>query len=191
MFKKFTVVAILFSVFLLGACAKKTSYSTGENIGLADSFAFQDQRHLVSQITKQMQNDRSLIASRLSATRPTIIIDSISNKTSEHIDTQSITDSISASIIRDGLFTIVSRQKLDVLAKERQLAELGLASEQKAVQLGKLWGAKYVLYGNFSSIVNYVGKTKQTYYKMSIFIQDVETGVQIWVGEQEIIKNTK
>ncbi len=176
---------------MLFACTQKTSYSSGENLQLASSFSFQDQRVLVNAINEQLRNDKDLINSALSSTRPTIIIDSIVNKTSEHINTQSITDSISASIIREGLFTLVSRQKLDVLAKEKKLNDLGLTSEQRAVQLGKLWGAKYVLYGNFSSIVNYVGRTKQTYYKLSIFIQDVETGAQIWIGEKEIIKNTR
>lgn len=52
-------------------------------------------------------------------------------------------------------------------------------------------GAKYVMYGNFSSIVNYVGKEKQTYYKFTLILQNIETGEEIWIDEAEVNKVTK
>lgn len=44
--------------------------------------------------------------------RPIVYVDNIRNKTSEHIDTESITDSITTKMLNSGKFQLVDMTKL-------------------------------------------------------------------------------
>ncbi|XWO14259.1 Penicillin-binding protein activator LpoB [Candidatus Hepatincola sp. Pdp] len=184
--KKYTVFLAL---LLLSACAGGTSYQGVEQNKGSSTFSVQDQKMLVDTLATKLTQDATLKQEVMG--RPTLLIDEVNNKTSEQIDTQSMTDTLKMNIVKSHLFSIISRDKTNLLAKEQQLAQSGLADNERATQLGKLWGAKYVMYGNFSSIVNYVGKEKQTYYKFTLILQNIETGEEIWIDEAEVNKVTK
>lgn len=187
--KKFKYLAFV-SILMLSACSSKTSYKTLENTALASSFSVQDQVNLVNQLSNNLLSS-NIIKSKIKITSSKLLIDSIRNKTSEHIDTESITDTLQSNIISSGLFTIISRHSMHLLGREQSLNALSLTDSNTAAHLGKLYGAEYVLYGNFSSIVNYVSKAKNTYYKLTLFLQNIETGAQLWIGEASVNKVTK
>ena len=84
------------------------------------------------------------------------------------------------------LFSIISRERNDLLLNEQKLAQSGLSDKDKVAQLGKLFGAKYVLYGSFSSITNMVNSQKQTYYKLNLSILNIETGQEVFIDEAEL-----
>ena len=181
--------AVFSALLLLSACAGGTSYQGVEQNKGSSTFSVQDQKMLVDTLATKLTQDATLKQEVMG--RPTLLIDEVNNKTSEQIDTQSMTDTLKMNIVKSHLFSIISRDKTNLLAKEQQLAQSGLADNERATQLGKLWGAKYVMYGNFSSIVNYVGKEKQTYYKFTLILQNIETGEEIWIDEAEVNKVTK
>lgn len=178
------------SLLMISACSSKTSYKSLDNTDLASSFSVQDQVNLVNQLSNNILSS-NIIKNRVKNSTPKLLIDSIKNKTSEHIDTESITDTLQSNIISSGLFTIISRQNTHLLGREQILNKAGLTDASTAAHLGKLYGAEYVLYGNFSSIVNYVKKAKNTYYKLTLFLQNIETGAQLWIGEASVNKVTK
>ncbi len=184
--KKYLGIALL---LFLTACGGTKYQSASENKS-SSTFSVQDQKMLVSTLSDKLVNDR-VFKEDLNDERPTLLIDIVKNKTSEHIDTESMTDTLKSSVVRSRMFSIINRDKLNLLAKEALISESGLADSQKATKLGKLWGAKYVMYGNFSSIVNYVGKEKQTYYKFTLIVQNIETGEEVWIDEAEINKVSK
>jgi hypothetical protein len=49
-------------------------------------------------------------------------------------------------------------------------------------------GAQYMLYGNLSSIVKQAGSDKDVYYKMTMRLMDLKTGLIEWADETEIRK---
>lgn len=177
-------------VLLIAACTPKTSYNSLDNTALSSYFSVQDQVNLVNTLSDKFAST-SLIKDAIGNKRPALLIDFIKNKTSEQIDTESITDTLKTTILSSGMFRIINRDKLNLLAKEQELNATGLTDSTKATQIGKLYGAQYVLYGNFSSIVNYAGKSKNTYYKLTLFLQNIETAEEIWVGEASVNKVTK
>lgn len=133
--KKYTVFSAL---LLLTACAGGTSYQGVEQNKGSSTFSVQDQKMLVDTLATKLTQDTTLKQEVMG--RPTLLIDNINNKTSEQIDTQSMTDTLKMNIVRSHLFSIISRDKTNLLAKEQQLSQSGLADTQKATQLGKLWG---------------------------------------------------
>ena len=124
--------------------------------------------------------------------RPVMFVDTIKNKTSEHIDTESVTDTISSRVLRSGKFRFVDMTKVASLKKQLDYQnESGMVSESSKMNLGRQIGAEYMMYGNLSSIVKRDDKTKDVYYKFTMKVMHVETGIIEWSDEKEIRKSAK
>lgn len=121
--------------------------------------------------------------------RPVMFIDSIKNKSMEHIDTESITDTIATKVLRSGKFRFVDMTKVKEVREQLEYqADSGMVDESKAMQMGRQVGAEYMLYGNLSSIVKRNGSTKDVYYKFTMKLMHLETGILEWQDEKEIRK---
>lgn len=122
--------------------------------------------------------------------RPVLMVLPIANKTTEHIDTESLLDTMSTHLIRSGKFRFVDRAKLEDAIKEFDLgsADLGLVNPDTAARAGSVIGAEYMLYGNLSSITGQAGRTSEVYYKLTMKLTNVETNVIEWADENEISK---
>jgi uncharacterized protein (TIGR02722 family) len=58
----------------------------------------------------------------------------------------------------------------------------------KATQFGRQIGAQYMLYGNLSSIVKSNQDKTDVYYKFTLRLMDLESGLVEWADETEIRK---
>mgnify|MGYP003683806007 FL=1 len=67
-------------------------------------------------------------------------------------------------------------------------ANSGMVDEATAVAMGKQIGAEFMLYGNMSSIVKRDSSTKDVYYKFTLKLMNLQTGIIEWSGEKEIRK---
>jgi len=124
--------------------------------------------------------------------RPVMFVDTLKNKTSEHIDTESVTDTISSRILRSGKFRFVDMTKVASIKKQLNYQnESGMVSESSKMNMGRQIGAEYMMYGNLSSIVKRDSKTKDVYYKFTMKVMHVETGIIEWSDEKEIRKSAK
>lgn len=122
-------------------------------------------------------------------TRPILFVESIKNKTSEHIDTESITDSISTKLLRSGKFRFVDMTR--VTAAREQLAfqqNSAMVDTSKAIAFGQHVGAQYMLYGNLASIVKSNKDKSDVYYKFTLRLLDLKSGLVEWADETEIRK---
>ncbi len=67
-------------------------------------------------------------------------------------------------------------------------SESGLVDPSTAAQMGRQIGAEFMMYGNFSSIVKREGSTKDVYYKFTLKLMNIQTGIIEWANEKEIRK---
>lgn len=124
--------------------------------------------------------------------RPILFVDKIKNKTTEHIDTESITDTMSTKLLNSGKFRFVDMTAVNAVMDQMDYQKnSGLVDEAKAVHMGKQLGAQYMLYGNFSSIVKTSGNTRDVYYKFTMKLTDIESGLVEFQSEKEIRKTRK
>lgn len=124
--------------------------------------------------------------------RPVMFVDSIKNKTSEHIDTESVTDTISSRVLRSGKFRFVDMTKVSAVKKQLNYQnKSGLVSDDAKIKVGRQIGAEYMMYGNLASIVKRNGRNKDVYYKFTLKVMHVETGIIEWSDEKEIRKSSK
>ena len=125
--------------------------------------------------------------------KPIIVIEEVKNKTAEYIDTSIITDSIRAKLSNSGLVQFgVNIDELDGQISEIDRQQNEYYDENLSVEKGKLAGADYRLAGSLVSIDKVMKKLfktkKDKFYKLSLQLWNIKTGVMVWADEKDIRK---
>lgn len=122
--------------------------------------------------------------------RPVVFVDRIKNKTTEHIDMESITDTIQSKLLNSGKFRFVDMTVVDRVKEQLDYqADSGLVDPNQAVVMGRQIGAEFMMYGNMSSIIKRDDRTKDVYYKFTLKLMNLQTGILEWSSEKEIRKS--
>jgi hypothetical protein len=120
---------------------------------------------------------------------PVVSVTRIKNRTSEHIDTKSISDKIRTTLIRSGKVRFAASDMQDDLIDQVE-QQSAMASKNTRKNFGQQVGAKYILGGEIMSIVKQAGREKDVFYKITLNLVDIESGVIVWADEKEIRKGT-
>ena len=121
--------------------------------------------------------------------RPVLDIEPLKNRTTQHVDMVSITDSLRSQLLRSGMFRFVDKSTsgVDLEFMDAQ-SQLGLTDQRKAIKPGQQSAAQMFLTGALTEIKNQVGRTVDQYYKFSMILKDLRTGELVWSDEREIRK---
>lgn len=191
------IVAIMgvFAVSLAaGGCA------TAPNINYGDSNAAQtvstDFSSSDLQQTAETMVDSLLtfppVVEATTGRRPVMTVDKVKNKTTQHIDTESITDSIRTRLIKSGKFRFIDRTTDQAAVDEiKTQQDSGLVDKKTAVDFGKQVGAEFILTANLSEITQKGGGITDVYYKFTMSLKNLKTGILEWSDEKEIRKVKK
>lgn len=183
------VIFVAFAVSLIAACSSAVQYGDATAVETVNvDFGSTD----LQTIANKMVDDMLVFPPLLEVTakkRPVLFVDKIKNKTTEHIDTESVTDSIQTKMIQSGKFRFVDMTAVEQVRKQFEFQQQsGFVDEQTAAVMGRQIGAEYMLYGNLSSIVKQDKKVKDVYYKFSLKLMHLQSGIVEWMGEKEIRK---
>jgi uncharacterized protein (TIGR02722 family) len=183
------VLMVLGMALILAGCANKVSYGDAQEIETVTvDFGSTDLQKIAAEMVDSMLNSGAVTAITRTE-RPIVFVERINNKTTEHIDTESITDTISTRLLNSGKFRFVDMGRVDAVRDQLNFQNNDqLVDQSSAIQFGKMVGAQYMLYGNLSSIVKQDGRDKDVYYKMTMRLMDLESGLLEWADETEIRK---
>ncbi|EPC6134875.1 penicillin-binding protein activator LpoB [Vibrio cholerae] len=186
---KKSVIALLGLAVILGGCSNKVSYGDAQAVETVNvDFGSTDLQKIAAEMVDSMMMSGSVSAITRDG-RPIVFVERIKNKTSEHIDTESITDTISTKMLNSGKFRFVDMDRVEAVRDQLNFQNNDeLVNQSTAIQFGKMVGAQYMLYGNLSSIVKNAGSDKDAYYKMTMRLMDLQTGLIEWADETEIRK---
>ncbi len=122
----------------------------------------------------------------------------VENRTSEHIDTRGITDSIRVRLLQSGRFRFVAdAQGQDEIGDQVRFQQgSGRVDPNQARAFGRQVGADVVIYGTLRSIekgrsrsIESGGVRKEdVYYQFILNCVNIETGELIWAEEKDIRK---
>ena len=184
---KKSAIVLLGLAVVLGGCANKVQYGDANSAETTTvDFGSTDLQKIANEMVDSMLASGSVAAIN---GRPIVFFDSIKNKTSDHIDTESITDSVSTKLLNSGKFRFVDMDKVETVRKNLNFQNNDeLVDQSSAVKFGQMLGAQYMLYGNLSSIVKSAGSDTDVYYKMTMRLMDLKTGLIEWADETEIRK---
>ena len=186
---KKSVIALLGLAVILGGCSNKVSYGDAQAVETTTiDFGSTDLQTIAGEMVDSMMASGS-VSYITREQRPIVFVERIKNKTSEHIDTESITDTISTKMLNSGKFRFVDMDRVESVRDQLNFQNNDeLVNQSSAIQFGKMVGAQYMLYGNLSSIVKKAGSDEDVYYKMTMRLIDLETGLIEWADETEIRK---
>jgi len=182
-------MALMASALLLTGCASKVNYGDATDVETVTiDFGSTD----LQMIANQMVDDLLTFPPVVQLTqqrRPVVFVDQVQNRTTEHIDTESVTDSIRTRLIQSGKFRFVDMKVVERVRQQFDFQlESGMVDPATAVTMGRQIGAEFMLYGALTSIVKRSGKTQDVYYKFTLNLMNLESGIIEWSSEKEIRK---
>ncbi len=182
------IVALAIGMISLSGCATVQYGDAGSAKALSTEFGSSDLQQIGGAMVDSLLVFPPLVE-LTTARRPILGIDMVKNKTMQHIDTESITDSIRAKLIRSGKFRFIDRTTDEQTLQELKFQqEGGLVDKKNAIAPGQQFGAEYLLTSNFSEIRQKEGSVTDVYYKFTMTLKNLKTGILEWSDEKEIRK---
>ena len=179
------------SLAALGGCTNKSVVRYGDATAVETNdinFGSTDLQKVASQMTDSLLIS-PVVGMLAGNNRPILFVENLKNKTSEHIDTESITDSISTKLLRSGKFLFVDMGRVSAAREQLEFQQSsGMVDTSKAIAFGHQVGAQYMLYGNLASIVKSNKDKSDVYYKFTLRLMDLKSGLVEWADETQIRK---
>lgn len=186
---------ILSSVFILSlaSCGPKGfikgEYDDVNNENLMDDrWSETDMQKVVENLVNKMLKSRAI----KNAKRPPIVmVTRLQNKTSEHIDTQSIMDMVRVELTNGGGVRFVDKAARDDVSEEYEYQGSGMVSKETQKSKGGQIGADFIINGRLDSIVKDINSRKTVYYKITLNMTNLKTNIIEWTGYEQIRKKYK
>ncbi len=190
--RSFLFILVVFA-FLLNGCGTQ-QFTEGEyddvkseNL-LDDQWYETDMQVVVQELVASLKKHRAISAA---PKPPLVMVTRLQNKTSEHIDTQSVTDMLVVEVMRGGDVQFVDKAAREDIAEEYDYQNSGMVDGASKKGPGGQAGADYIINGRLDSIVKEVGKRKTVYYKVTLNLTNLKTGVIMWSDYKELRKKIK
>lgn len=154
-----------------------------ENL-LTDQWSETDMQNAVKALVDSAMSHRAIASAQKP---PIVMVTRLANNTSEHINTQSITDMITVELMRSGQVQFVDRSAREDLAEEYEY-QAEMMDESTRRRAGQQISADYILNGRIESIVQQAGRDKTVYYKITLNMTNLATNLIVWTDHKEIRK---
>jgi uncharacterized protein (TIGR02722 family) len=119
---------------------------------------------------------------------PVLIIGTMRNLSSEHIEMGTFVADISRELINSGAVRFVASRDMREEVRDEREDQQYYASEETAKKMAAELGADYMLKGTVKTIMDKVDRTSAKYYQVDMELIDVETTETVWIGNKEIMK---
>ena len=167
----------------------KGQYEDAEKQNLMnDQWSETDMQVVVKDMVNSLVAHKSIAAANK---MPILMVTNLQNKTSEHIDTQSIMDMVRIELTNSGKVAFVDKEARGDVSNEYDYQNSGMVSEETKKGAGGQVGSDYIVNGRIDSIVQEVGKDKTVYYKISLNLTNLKTNLITWTNQKQIRKSFK
>jgi len=187
-----TLIILLISVSLFIGCSQRKivqRISTEEAIDLSGRWNDTDSRL----VAEQMINDvlaRPWLGnfSSLHSQQPVVIVGTVRNLSSEHIDTGTFIRNMERELINSGKVRFVAASDARQEIREERLDQQVYSTEETAARLAAETGANFMLQGTISTIIDTEGRQQVKYYQVDLELINIESNEKVWIGNKEIRK---
>lgn len=150
-----------------------------------DRWSESDMQHAVKDLVASALSHPAIAAAKKP---PIVMVTKLQNKTSEVIDTQSVTDMITVELTNSGKVQFVDKAAREDIAEEYNYQGSGMVNRETQKKAGHQIGADLIMNGRLDSIVKEVGKDKTVYYKLTLNLTNLSTGIIVWTDNKQIRK---
>lgn len=191
---KLGALTLLGSTLLLVGCSSSPRVErvdANTEIALTDRWNDEDSRLVAQEMMQDMLTFPWLSRYKMNTgdeRRPTVIIQSIRNRTSEHIPSETFINDIKRELLRSGdVDFVVSGDERNNIRDERRDQELNASADTQA-QMGQETGANFALSGSINSFVDQLDGTRVTSYQVDMKLINMTTNREVWNGQKKIKK---
>lgn len=188
--KKLILSALTVSMLALASCGPK-AFTKGdydnverENL-LNDQWSETDMQKAVHDLVASALQTPAITQAKKT---PVVMVTNLQNKTSEHIDTQSIMDMVRVELMKTGKVAFIDKEARQDISDEYNYQNSGMTSAETKKGPGGQIGADFIVNGRLDSIVQEVGKDKSVYYKLTLNMTNLKTSMITWSDQKQIRK---
>lgn len=191
------VLALAGFVLILGlwGCASMpqvTRTEVDEQIDLSGNWNDTDSR-LVSEEMVKDAISRPWVDEFLTskAKKPRVIVGTVSNKSHEHINTETFVKDLERELTNSGRVIFVASKDQRGEIREERAEQAQNASVETAKSAGQEYGADFMLKGQINTILDEAGKMQLKYYQVELELINMLTNEKVWIGQKKIKKTVK
>ena len=120
--------------------------------------------------------------------KPRVVVGTILNKSSEHINTDTFVDDLQRELTNSGKVRFVASKESREELRQEKIDQAKNASMATAKSAGQEVGADYMLQGQINTIMDQAANTSLKYYQIDLELVDITTNEKVWLGQKKIKK---
>lgn len=192
--KKLSIILIAISFLVVGVSCKRsvTRVSPDQQIDLSGRWNDTDSKLVAEEMIRDVLSRPWLEDFRQgTGEKPVVIVGMISNKTSEHIESETFIKDVEREFINSGRVRVVQNSVFREKLREERADQNEFASPETAKKWGRELGADFMMFGVISSITDSYKKEKVIFYKVNLELANLQSNEKVWIGDKEIKKYVK
>ena len=186
-------LVVCFSVVLFAGCGRTVErIDTAKVVDLSGYWNDTDSRLTAKEMIDDCLNRPWLTVFKVENKKePVIIVGTVLNRTSEHIDSMVFTKDLERELINSGLVKFVaSRDERNEVRNEREdMIDNALSETVKAK--GKETGSDFMLKGTINCVKDEIKGKYAVLYQVNLELIDMRNNEKVWIGQKEIKKFVK
>lgn len=192
MIKRLLPLAIILVVLAGCSSTQVTRTSSDEVIDLSGRWNDTDSRLTAEEIVTDVLSRPWLDDFQAeNGEKPVVIVGTVRNKSSEHIEVLTFIKDIERELINSGRVRFVANSQERQEVREEREDQQSNATEETAKALAAETGADFMLQGVITSITDAVEGKKVIKYQVSMELIHLETNEKVWIGSNEVKKFIK
>ena len=179
------------SIFLIGCSSGRqvTRVSTDTDIDLSGRWNDTDSRLVAEQMVNSLTTKPWLTDfTSQNSKKPAVIVGTVRNLSSEHIQTGTFIDDIERELVNSGKVAFVASKGERKEVREERMDQQTNSSEETAKKLADETGADYMLQGSIKDIVDRSGGTEVKFYQVDLVLIDLQSNEKVWMDTKKIKK---
>lgn len=191
--KNLSLAALSLSFLAMTSCGPKAFVKgeyddvNRENL-MTDQWSETDMQKAVQDLVASLMSSASINQAKK---MPVVMVTNLQNKTSEHIDTQSIMDMVRVELMKSGKVGFIDKEARQDISDEYNYQNSGMVTAESKKGPGGQVGADFIINGRLDSIVQEVGKDKSVYYKLTLNLTNLKSSMITWSDQKQIRKTFK
>jgi uncharacterized protein (TIGR02722 family) len=187
-------IAILLFCLIVAGCQTRqvTRLDPATEMDLSGRWNDTDSRKVADQMIYDLFDARSFKQyAEANNGKPVIVVGTIRNKTSEHIDADNFVKKFEVVIHQSGAADLVESSEFRDILRVERLEQQEFSDPATVKRMGMETGADLMLFGEITSETDVYNNRRVVNYITTLFLTDIETNKRIWYGQNEIKKYVK
>jgi len=186
------MLGLALSAFIVSGCSSSrqvSRVSADSETDLSGKWNDTDSRLVAEQMVSSLTS-RAWLDNFVSqnSRKPAVIVGTIRNLSTEHIETGAFVDDIERELVNSGKVVFVASKGERKEVREERLDQQSNATEETAKKLAAETGADYMLSGSIKEINDRVEGKEVKFYQVDMELIDLQSNEKVWLDTKKIKK---